>query len=94
MSVTKVTCQELPVAAYVDGELDAVEERTVERHLEGCAACRALVAGFPEDVADRTCGAGVAGQARDVAVGDNAADGNALDHPEDTASETRVSGQC
>jgi anti-sigma factor RsiW len=44
MSVTKVTCQELPVAAYVDGELDAIEERNVERHLEGCAACRALVA--------------------------------------------------
>ena len=39
-----MTCQELPVAAYVDGELDAIGERAVERHLEACAACRALVA--------------------------------------------------
>jgi anti-sigma factor RsiW len=44
MSVRTVTCEELPVAAYVDGELDPVEERAVERHLEGCAPCRALVA--------------------------------------------------
>jgi anti-sigma factor RsiW len=44
MSVRTVTCQELPVAAYVDGESDSVEERAVERHLEGCAPCRALVA--------------------------------------------------
>ena len=44
MSVKKVTCQDLPVAAYVEGELDPLEERSVERHLEGCAACRALVA--------------------------------------------------
>lgn len=39
-----MTCQELPTAAYVDGELDPVAERDVERHLEGCAVCRALVA--------------------------------------------------
>lgn len=39
-----MTCEELPVAAYVDGELDPTEERIVERHLEGCAPCRALVA--------------------------------------------------
>ena len=44
MSVNKVTCQELPVAAYVEGELDPAGERSVERHLEGCAACRGLVA--------------------------------------------------
>jgi anti-sigma factor RsiW len=39
-----VTCQELPVAAYVEGELDPAAERSVERHLEGCPSCRALVA--------------------------------------------------
>jgi anti-sigma factor RsiW len=39
-----VTCQELPIAAYIDGELGSAEERTVERHLEACLACRALVA--------------------------------------------------
>jgi anti-sigma factor RsiW len=44
MSVTKVTCQDLPTAAYVDGELGPIEERAVERHLEGCPSCRALVA--------------------------------------------------
>jgi anti-sigma factor RsiW len=42
--VTTVTCQELPIAAYIDGELGPAEERTTERHLEGCPACRALVA--------------------------------------------------
>jgi anti-sigma factor RsiW len=44
MSVTKVTCHDLPTAAYVDGELGPIEERAVERHLEGCPGCRALVA--------------------------------------------------
>lgn len=44
MSVRIVTCQDLPTAAYVDGELDPLEERGVERHLEGCPACRGLVA--------------------------------------------------
>jgi anti-sigma factor RsiW len=39
-----VNCQELPTATYVDGELDPLEERAVERHLEGCAACRGLIA--------------------------------------------------
>ena len=42
--MSKVTCQELPTAAYVDGELDPSEERAVERHLEACPACRGLVA--------------------------------------------------
>ena len=42
--MTTVTCQELQTAAYVDGELAPAEERAVERHLEGCPACRALVA--------------------------------------------------
>jgi len=42
--VTTVTCQELPIAAYVDGELSPAEERTLERHMEGCPTCRALVA--------------------------------------------------
>ena len=40
MSVSIVTCQDLPTAAYVDGELDPLEERGVERHLEACPACR------------------------------------------------------
>jgi anti-sigma factor RsiW len=45
MSVVRiVTCQDLPVAAYVDGELDPPDERGVERHLEACPACRGLVA--------------------------------------------------
>jgi anti-sigma factor RsiW len=44
MSVSIVTCQDLPVAAYVDGELDHLEERAVERHLEACSGCRDLVA--------------------------------------------------
>ena len=44
MSVDNVTCQDLPVAAYVDGELDALEERAVERHLEACPNCRVLIA--------------------------------------------------
>ena len=39
-----MNCQQLPTAAYVDGELDQIEARDVERHLEGCPACRALVA--------------------------------------------------
>jgi anti-sigma factor RsiW len=42
--VSVVTCQELPTAAYVDGELDPIDERAVERHLEACPACRGLVA--------------------------------------------------
>jgi anti-sigma factor RsiW len=44
MSATIVNCQDVPTAAYIDGELDSVEERAVERHLEGCPACRGLVA--------------------------------------------------
>lgn len=39
-----MTCDDLATAAYVDGELDPAEERAIERHLEGCPACRALVA--------------------------------------------------
>jgi anti-sigma factor RsiW len=39
-----VTCHELPLAEFVDGELDAATERQVERHLEECPDCRALVA--------------------------------------------------
>jgi anti-sigma factor RsiW len=41
--VSKVNCQDLPVADFVDGSLDAAVERSVERHLEGCPSCRALV---------------------------------------------------
>lgn len=39
-----VNCQDLPVADFVDGELDAAAQRAVERHIEGCPSCRALVA--------------------------------------------------
>ena len=39
-----VNCEEFPLADCVDGILSPAEERLVERHLEGCAACRALVA--------------------------------------------------
>jgi anti-sigma factor RsiW len=39
-----VNCQELPLADFVDGEIDAATERLVERHLEECPDCRALVA--------------------------------------------------
>jgi anti-sigma factor RsiW len=44
MSAKIVNCHDLPTAAYIDGELDSSEERAVERHLEGCPACRGLVA--------------------------------------------------
>lgn len=39
-----MTCQDLPLADFVDGELDTATERQVERHLEECPECRALVA--------------------------------------------------
>ncbi len=39
-----MNCQELPLADFVDGDLDPVAERVVERHLEACPACRALAA--------------------------------------------------
>jgi anti-sigma factor RsiW len=32
------------IAEFIDGELDAADERALERHVEGCPACRALVA--------------------------------------------------
>ena len=50
------------VSAYVDRELDDAEMKRIDRHLEGCAGCRAAVDQFesvirlagrltPEDVA-------------------------------------------
>jgi anti-sigma factor RsiW len=39
-----VNCQDIPIADFVDGDLDSAGVRNVERHLEGCAACRTLVA--------------------------------------------------
>lgn len=39
-----MNCQHLPIADFVDGELDAAGEHAVERHLEACGRCRALVA--------------------------------------------------
>ena len=32
------------IAEFVDGTLDPAQQRALERHVEGCAACRALVA--------------------------------------------------
>ena len=32
------------IAEFVDGTLDPARQRVLERHVEGCAACRALVA--------------------------------------------------
>jgi anti-sigma factor RsiW len=32
------------IAEFVDGSLDAARQRALERHVEGCEACRALVA--------------------------------------------------
>jgi anti-sigma factor RsiW len=32
------------IAEFVDGSLDPLKQRDLERHVEGCAACRALVA--------------------------------------------------
>lgn len=39
-----MTCEQFAglAAAYVEGDLDAATERTASRHLEECAACRAL----------------------------------------------------
>lgn len=38
-----LSCRELPIAAYIERDLPIEEERAVERHLDGCAVCRALV---------------------------------------------------
>ena len=40
--------QSLNVAAYLDGELEASEALAVERHLESCAECQAMVADYAE----------------------------------------------
>jgi anti-sigma factor RsiW len=39
-----VNCQDVPIADFVDGDLESADVRTIERHLESCAACRTLVA--------------------------------------------------
>ena len=41
-----MTCQDYSeaIAEFVDGALDPARQRELERHVEGCAACRALVA--------------------------------------------------
>lgn len=39
------------ISAYLDGELDAVECATIERHCERCAHCRDVVAGLRRTVA-------------------------------------------
>ncbi len=37
-----MTCEEVweQLSAFLDGELEVVQRRQVERHLQGCAACR------------------------------------------------------
>ena len=41
-----MSCQDYreAIAEFVDGALDPARQRDLERHVEGCAACRALVA--------------------------------------------------
>jgi anti-sigma factor RsiW len=41
-----MNCQDYSeaIAEFVDGALDPIVQRDLERHVEGCAACRALVA--------------------------------------------------
>lgn len=41
-----MSCQDYSeaIAEFVDGALDPIVQRDLERHVEGCAACRALVA--------------------------------------------------
>jgi anti-sigma factor RsiW len=41
-----MTCQDFSdaIAEFVDGSLDPAAQRDLERHVEGCPACRALVA--------------------------------------------------
>jgi Putative zinc-finger len=41
-----MSCQDFQqaIAEFVDGSLDAAGQRALERHVEGCANCRALVA--------------------------------------------------
>lgn len=41
-----MSCQDYSeaIAEFVDGALDPARQRDLERHVEGCAACRALVA--------------------------------------------------
>lgn len=41
-----MSCQQYSeaIAAFLDGALDPAAQRDLERHVEGCAACRALVA--------------------------------------------------
>lgn len=41
--VSIVDCQDLPVADFVDGDLDAAAQTAVQRHLEGCPSCQSLV---------------------------------------------------
>ena len=43
--MTDMNCEDLNEALVdlVDGRLDGAGQRNVERHLEGCANCRALV---------------------------------------------------
>lgn len=40
-SALKAICERNLFAAYIDGELDAVETRVFEQHLQTCRACRA-----------------------------------------------------
>src|SRR5580658_7154476 len=41
-------CAETRLQAYFDGEVDALAAADVERHIEGCAECRAALAELQE----------------------------------------------
>jgi predicted anti-sigma-YlaC factor YlaD len=43
-----LTCIDLVrgVSAYLDGEVDAADGARIERHLDGCAGCRATIDQF------------------------------------------------
>ena len=57
-------CAELVgrISAYLDGEVDDAERERIDRHLQGCAGCRAAVEQFETviDLAGRLTAADVA----------------------------------
>ena len=65
-----MTClSELTCAVYVDGELSPEETRDAERHLAGCARCRALVAALRDENRVLSAALGEPAGARAVARG-------------------------
>ena len=59
-------CEDLNEALVdlVDGRLDGAEQRSVERHLEGCANCRALVEDLRTFAPRRSCSIGASRRPR------------------------------